>query len=43
MVFRKHVNHPPSREFAVMRTSLDEVKETVRFQITEAIAAAVAA
>ena len=43
MVFRKHVNHPPSREFAFMRTSLDEVKETVRFQITEAIAAAVAA
>ncbi len=43
MVFRKHVNHPPSREFAVMRTSLDEVKETVRFQITEGIAAAVAA
>ena len=42
-VFAKRVNHPPSREFAFMRTSLDEVKETVRFQITEAIAAAVAA
>lgn len=42
-VFAKRVNHPPSKEFAFMRTSLAQVQETVRFQIAEAIAGVLAA
>ena len=38
MIFRKHVNHPPSKEFRYMRTSLEQVQQTTRFQISEAIA-----
>ena len=43
MVFAKRVNHPPSKEFAFMRTSLTQVRETVRLQIAEAIAGVLAA
>jgi hypothetical protein len=43
MVFAKHVNHPPSKEFRYMRTSLDQVEETFRLQLVEAIAGVVAA
>jgi hypothetical protein len=43
MVFAKRVDHPPSREFRYMRTSLDQVRETVRFQISDAIAGVLAA
>jgi hypothetical protein len=42
MVFAKRVNHPPSKEFAYMRTSLTQVRETARFQIAEAIAGVLA-
>jgi hypothetical protein len=41
-VFARSVNHPPSREFRYMRTSLEQVRETVRFQIVEAIAGVLA-
>jgi hypothetical protein len=42
MVFAKRVNHPPSKEFRYMRTSLDQVRETARYQIVEAIAGVLA-
>jgi len=42
MVFAKRVTHPPSREFRYMRTSLDQVRETVRFQISDALAGVLA-
>lgn len=42
MVFAKRVNHPPSKEFRYMRTSLDQVRETARFQIADAIAGVLA-
>lgn len=42
MVFAKRVNHPPSKEFRYMRTSLEQVRETARFQIAEAIAGVLA-
>jgi len=42
-VFAKRVHHPPSKEFAYMRTSLDQVRETVRFQIAETLAAVLVA
>jgi hypothetical protein len=42
MVFAKRVDHPPSREFRYMRTSLDQVRETVRFQISDALAGVLA-
>lgn len=41
-VFARSVNHPPSREFRYMRTSLDQVRETVRFQISDALAGVLA-
>ena len=41
-VFAKRVNHPPSKEFRYMRTSLEQVRETVRFQIADAIAGVLA-
>ena len=41
--FAAHVHHPPSKEFAYMRTSLGQVEETVRAQITEALAGVIAA
>jgi hypothetical protein len=43
MVFAKRVNHPPSKEFAYMRTSLGQVEQTVRFQIVETLAAVLVA
>ena len=43
MVFAKRVIHPPSKEFAFLRTSLTQVEEKVRIQITEAIAGVAAA
>lgn len=42
-VFASRVHHPPSKEFAYMRTSLEQVQETVRLQISEAIAGCLAA
>lgn len=42
-VFAKRVNHPPSKEFAFMRTSLAQVEQTARFQVVEALAAVLAA
>ena len=41
-VFAQRVNRPPSKEFRYMRTSLEQVRETVRFQIADAIAGVLA-